>query len=250
MLKFLLVMAFALCSSWFGWLPIAQAATNQSADYVLAISWQPAFCEAKAGRPIECRGQTNDRFDAQHFSLHGLWTQGAEYCQVSPKIRDLDSQNNWAALPPLKFAKATAKQLALKMPGAVSNLDRHEWYKHGTCYSATAEEYFSEAIALLDQVNESSVRQFFLDHIDQEVNASEIREAFDQAFGAGAGSKVQIECERYANHDRQRLIYELEIGLSGRNIQPDTPIKSLIQAAQVVDRGCPRGTIDRVGIGG
>jgi ribonuclease T2 len=248
MLKFFLVVVFTLCSSWLGGCPIAQAAPP--VDYVLAINWQPAFCEAKAGRPIECRGQTDDRFDASHFSLHGLWTQGAEYCQVSPKIRDIDSQRDWAELPPLKLSKALQKQLTIKMPGVAADLDRHEWYKHGSCYSATAEEYFSEAIALLDQVNESSVRQFFIEHIDQEVSASEIRAAFDQAFGQGAGSKVQIECERYPNRDRQRLIYEVEIGISGKNIQPDTPIQSLIQAAPVVDRGCPRGAIDRVGIGG
>ena len=55
--------------------------------YVLAVSWQPAFCEGHADAP-ECASQTADRFDATHFTLHGLWPQprSLEYCGVAPAI--------------------------------------------------------------------------------------------------------------------------------------------------------------------
>ena len=47
------------------------------AQYVLAVNWQLAFCETRSRLP-ECRSQTEDRFDASHFTLHGLWPQTAQ----------------------------------------------------------------------------------------------------------------------------------------------------------------------------
>ena len=41
-------------------------------DYLLAISWQPAFCQTHQ-KKAECRTQDKERYDADHFSLHGLW---------------------------------------------------------------------------------------------------------------------------------------------------------------------------------
>ena len=53
--------------------PTKLAAALQPA-FVLAITWQPAFCEAN-GRKPECVFQTQTRFDGANFSLHGLWPQ-------------------------------------------------------------------------------------------------------------------------------------------------------------------------------
>jgi len=51
------------------------------------------------------------------------------------------------------------------MPGVESLLHRHEWYKHGTCYNPQSdrpeEEYFEESLALLKQINNSSVQDLF-----------------------------------------------------------------------------------------
>lgn len=44
-----------------------------SLGYVLAASWQPGFCKTEAGQDKpECRLLRPGRFDALHFSLHGL----------------------------------------------------------------------------------------------------------------------------------------------------------------------------------
>jgi len=43
-------------------------------QYLLALTWQPSFCENKPNRK-ECRTQTTNRYDAKHWSLHGLWPQ-------------------------------------------------------------------------------------------------------------------------------------------------------------------------------
>ncbi|MFM8445148.1 MAG: hypothetical protein ACKN9W_17645, partial [Methylococcus sp.] len=70
------------------------------ARVLLALSWQPAFCERQAAKP-ECRDQTAGRFDADHLSLHGLWPQpqGLEDCQVDARNRALDQRGNWMNLP-------------------------------------------------------------------------------------------------------------------------------------------------------
>ena len=59
--------------------------TSGGSRYILAISWQPGFCELHSAKP-ECASQTEDRFDASHFTLHGLWPQPRTvmYCYVSP----------------------------------------------------------------------------------------------------------------------------------------------------------------------
>ncbi|MBH8566395.1 ribonuclease T2 [Nostoc sp. CENA67] len=215
--------------------------------YLLALSWQPSFCETKPTKP-ECQSQTAQRFDATNLVLHGLWPQPRTniYCNVSNDIERLDKNNQWSQLPPINLSQETRNALAVKMPGFASNLHLHEWYKHGTCYSESPEEYFQEAIALLDQVNNSSVGDLFVRNIGNFLSANEIRNQFDEAFHDGAGSKVQVQCERDIDEDKNNMVVELQINLRG-NIQPDTPIETLLQAGQTVPAGCTRGEIDPAG---
>ena len=107
------------------------------AEYVLSVSWQPAFCETKRDK-AECATQTPDRFDATHFTLHGLWPQPRRnaYCDVPPEMSLADKDGDWDRLPEPKLSDATRQRLAQVMPGTQSNLERHEWIKHGTCFHA------------------------------------------------------------------------------------------------------------------
>jgi len=116
--------------------------------------------------------------------------------------------------------------------------------KHGTCYSDSPEEYFQESIALLDQVNNSSVRDLFARNISNFLSSNEIRNQFDEAFN-GAGSKVQVQCEKDIDEDRNNMVVELQVNLKG--IQPDTPIATLLQNGRTVPAGCAVGEIDPAG---
>lgn len=220
-------------------------AVNQ--DYLLALSWQPSFCETKPSKP-ECKSQTEERFDATNLVLHGLFPQPKQniYCNVSDNIIRLDKDKQWSKLPPITLSKAIRDELAVKMPGFASDLHLHEWYKHGTCYSETPDEYFQEMIALLDQVNDSSVRDLFVRNIGKSLSSNEIRNQFDVAFNNGAGSKVQVQCQRDIDEDRNNMVVELQVNLKG-NIQPDTSIKSLLQSGKTVPAGCTLGEIDPAG---
>jgi ribonuclease T2 len=239
-MKRIFLILLLLLNFMFCWISPAQAA----ADYTLAIRWQPSFCETKP-KKIECRGQTDDRFDGQNFTLHGLWPKSS-YCGVDPAIIAIDEKSYWDKLPPIELSNTTRKSLATKMPGYRSNLHLHEWYKHGTCYSSSAETYFRDAIALLDQVNASEVRQLFLDNRDRDITSSQIRDQFNQSFGAGAGKKVQVECERDINQRENKMIVDLELNLSGDISQQSLP--NSLKQSESVDPGCPIGEVDRAGM--
>lgn len=209
---------------------------------VLAVSWQPAFCQRNQ-RKEECRSQRPGRFDATNFTLHGLWPESV-YCGLSQRHRDFDQRGQWHQLPEPDLRDDTWRQLGEQMPGLVSNLHRHEWVKHGTCYSATAQEYYSESLALLGQLNGSAVQDLVEDNIGRSVTAAQIRTAFDRAFGRGAGERVSVHCSR----DGERwMIGELRLNLFG-DIAADSSLGELLLAAEPVSAGrCSRGVIDAVG---
>ncbi len=212
-----------------------------AADYVLAASWQPAFCEAHRRTP-ECRSQTAGRFDASHLALHGLWPEPRRnvYCGVSRALRSADEADRWGDLPPLDLSERTRAELEVVMPGTQSDLERHEWIKHGTCAGAPPEAYFGTALALMSQLNASPVRALLAARIGERLGASELRAAFDEGFGEAAGARVAIGCAG-------GLITELEIHLRG-TLGPSARLADLIAAAPPVDAGCGGGLVDPAGI--
>ncbi|HEV2514653.1 MAG TPA: ribonuclease [Devosia sp.] len=209
---------------------------------ILAASWQPAFCEGAAGRP-ECRQQSSTRFDANNFSLHGLWPTG-EYCEVSTKLEGLDRDGRWSALPPVELPAALQTTLDEVMPGTRSQLERHEWIKHGTCYGADPAGYYATATRLLAALNASKVRDLFADSIGRTLTRDQIREAFDDSFGRNAGQRVRIACD---DDGKRRIISEITIGLWGT--PGDAPdFGKLIRAARPTEGGCIGGIVDAVGL--
>jgi ribonuclease T2 len=220
--------------------PSSRAGSMES-QFVLAASWQPAFCELRATRP-ECRDQTADRADARRFSLHGLWPQpiGNSYCGVGERERTLSTSGRWRLLPVLDLDATTRAHLDMLMPGTRSDLQRHQWFKHGTCYGTDADTYFRHSMELLEQLNASGVRALFEENIGQRLSATRVRAAFDDAFGKGAGERVRLSCS-------EGLIDELRIGLAG--VVDDTAeLGELILAAPKRSPDCRDGWVDRAGL--
>lgn len=222
------------------------AAPAAAAEFVLAISWQPAFCETMSHVP-ECHSQHAGRFDASHFALHGLWprNRSSAYCGVARADIEADKAGRWRELPMPALPADLRARLDVAMPGTQSGLDRHEWLKHGTCIpGTTAQSYYAASLALLDAVNASPVRDLFAGRVGAEVSAEEIRAAFDTAFGAGAGERVRLACRQ---DGRRRLVVEITIGLSGA-LGPEPALAALIAAARPTKPGCPGGVVDAVGL--
>jgi ribonuclease T2 len=193
-------------------------------DYLLALSWQPAFCEGKPDK-TECQilAANPERFEAKHFVLHGLWPQPKSnvYCNVSEGDITYDKQKFWAKLPAVEkeLGPETWERLQAVMPGTQSNLHRHEWIKHGTCYPGSPEEYFVESMALLDAFNKSPVQALIASNIGKQVAIKEIDEALSD-FGSDAGEKVEVKCSN-------SLLGELWVNLKG-DITPTSFVTGLL----------------------
>lgn len=225
--------------------PPAPRPAYRGTQYILAVNWQPAFCET-APRKIECRDQSAGDFAATHFSLHGLWPQPRSnvFCNVSDADRWSAENGRWRDLPRLSLPLTVLKDLEEVMPGTRSWLDRYEWTKHGTCYGTDATEYYDDALDMMLALNTSAVADLFAGNIGRRITLSQIRAAFDQSFGPGAGERVSMACEPDGN---RTIITELTIGLTGEITGTDD-FASLIAAASPVDGGCRSGMVDPVGI--
>lgn len=218
------------------------------AGYILAISWQPGFCETRPAKP-ECVSQTAERFDASHFTLHGLWPQprGNAFCNVAPEQVALDKNKRWNALPELALETQTRDELNKVMPGTQSFLQRHEWIKHGSCYNGeSADKYYQDSLKLMRELNHdsSTIRTLFANNIGSEITATEIAQAFDATFGAGARKKIKISCKRDGN---RKLITEITIGLDGV-LDEISMSDAILAAAPANNIGCNGGVVDPVGL--
>lgn len=217
----------------------------RGAAYILAVNWQPAFCET-APRKTECRNQRPNSFETLNFSLHGLWPQprDAEYCNVSNRDRYASQDGRWRDLPPLDLTIAQRRELDMVMPGSQSGLDRHEWVKHGTCYNGSQREYIDASLHLMQALNNSQVTHLFTESIGRRIAIAQVRAAFDASFGPGAGERVAMDCEADGN---RTIITELRISLYGEITSPDD-FSKLILAGKPQTQTCRSGQVDAVGL--
>jgi ribonuclease T2 len=173
-------------------------------SYLLALSWQPGFCADHAAQS-ECKIASRDK---PRFTLHGLWPDwdvngdgkrnaGDDFCISGENNRKsviaLDG-GNWLKLPPVKLSVASGHDLERAMPGTATGLDRHEWWKHGTCSSLAADEYFATAIALLREVERSSLARLIVDHAGETVERKQVLDAFEADFGKNSARALNLDC--------------------------------------------------------
>ncbi len=211
-----------------------------SQNNILALSWHNAFCETHRYKK-ECKRRLlsilKSEYYEKHFVLHGLWPQpkNRTYCHVERKYITMDRYKRWNKMPELKLSRETKERLSRVMPGFASNLHKHEWYKHGSCYGTDAEQYYKNAIDFTDQISASKVNDFFVKHIGKRVTLKQIRDQFDSSFGTGSGKRVALQC-------RNGLITELWIHLGSGNI-----FSQMLKNGKQIHSRCQRGLVDRAG---
>jgi ribonuclease T2 len=223
-----------------------EAGKGGRTSYILAASWEPAFC-ATNRKKAECRAQKPNGFDATNFSLHGLWPMRQQYCDVADDLQQADKHSDWGDLPEVPLSAKTRSLLTKVMPGTQSGLERHEWIKHGSCTKLSADDYFAGAAGLIDELNASDVRDLFAKNVGKTLDAGAIKAAFDKSFGEGAGERVRMSCRRVGD---VRVISELTIGLSADAIETDPTgprLEALIQDAGRTKFGCDQGVVQAVG---
>ncbi|MBU1666824.1 hypothetical protein KKC13_00250 [bacterium] len=204
---------------------------------LLAISWQNAFCQTHQYKK-ECKRMTKKDFGASNFVLHGLWPQprNNQYCNVSKKEVGMDKNKQWHSLAHLDLNATVRSELSKLMPGYHSNLHKHEWVKHGTCYGTNANEYYADAMNLLTQLNDSKVQDYFEKNIGKTIELKDIQKIFNEEFGQGSGEHVTMKCN-------QGLITELWLHLGSA----EKDLKGLLFKGGKPKSSCYKGRVDAVG---
>jgi ribonuclease T2 len=203
-------------------------------SYLLALSWQPAFCETHRDKP-ECGIDDPKAYQAKNFTLHGLWPNKQEcgthygYCgEVS------GSPGGFCDYPALDLFTQTRDELGEVMPSAAegSCLQRHEWHKHGTCQTAwSQDEYYDVAIDLTRQFNRSGAAYFMSRNLGEEVSTEAFLERVDCALGDGARERFELKCNG-------GNLVDVYINLPA-DINPGEDLRALIgRAAPDFHNGC------------
>jgi len=172
--------------------------TGMADSHVLALSSQAGFCETygfEAGKP-ECLKLPKESYQARHLTLHGLWPnldscgQRYGYCGVYP-------QYNHCHYDPLALSEQTSSALKQFMPSYFygSCLERHEWNKHGSCQNLSSDEYFSLAIRLVNEADQSIFGQFLSENQGQTVKMSQLKTVIEQSFGLKNVNKINLGCK-------------------------------------------------------
>lgn len=167
-------------------------------SYVLALSWQPAFCETKRAKP-ECNVVDPQSYQAGNFTLHGLWPNKKSckknygYCG---KVKG--KSNGFCSYPALTLIDTVRDSLEQVMPSAAhdSCLQRHEWFKHGTCQTQwNMSEYYQVSIDLSRQFNQSGVADFMTSMVGKIIKETDFIGQVDSAHGEDAHQRLEIKCK-------------------------------------------------------
>ncbi len=167
-------------------------------SYVLALSWQPAFCETHRDKP-ECRIDDRKSYQARNFTLHGLWPNREACGKKYGFCGEVRSRpGDFCDYPMLSLFTAVRADVEAVMPSAAAGscLQRHEWFKHGTCQTGwSMDEYYEVAVDLTRQFNESGIAYFVARNIGATVSEADFINKVDCAHGAGAHKRLELKCK-------------------------------------------------------
>ena len=214
-----------------------------SKQNLLALSWHNAFCETHRNKK-ECKRGLRDlvkrKSSDMQFVLHGLWPQPRNniYCNVDKALVDADKNRRWRDLPCLALDEEIEDELEVVMPGFASQLHKHEWIKHGTCYGTDVNTYYKDAISLVNQVNQSALGKFFTQNIGKRITLKQVQTLADKSFGRGAGNRVSLQCKR-------GLVTELWLHLGSGSAD----LATLLKRGKKTKSRCKGGYIDKAGYG-
>jgi len=199
---------------------------GEADSHVLALSWQPAFCETKPQKP-ECKISDLQVYQAKHFTLHGLWPNKKSCDTHYAFCGDIKAQKqNFCDYPEIKLDSTSQVALAEVMPSvkAGSCLERHEWYKHGTCHaSRSMNEFFDLSVDLARQFNDSGMAYFMNRRIGQQVRTEDFLNRIAAVLGSAARERIKLNCN-------QGMLVEIQLSLIA-DLIPGTDLEKLIADA-------------------
>ncbi|MYM24918.1 ribonuclease I [Duganella sp. FT135W] len=175
---------------------------NQQDSYVLAITWQPGFCEhAKYnGKKPECDALSNGTLEAKTLSLHGLW----------PNKQECGIQYGSCSGKPFELSKDTIEKIAPWMPNFFyeRSFGAYEWNKHGKCQSLPPDEYFIKAVSAVRVVNESEVGKIVLGNTGKTIKVSDFFDRVKKRYGDKVADTITLVCVQH------KYLQEIRISLA------------------------------------
>ncbi|SHF36162.1 ribonuclease I [Modicisalibacter ilicicola DSM 19980] len=204
--------------------------------YVLALTWQPGFCETTSRPLAECRDAEVQESAEQGFVLHGLWPSLPQRLAdegITPRrwraegcfLEQPRAGGSFCrAHAPFGFSEPLAGELDEAMPGRASCLDRYQYAKHAACLELPADDYFAMAVELLETVNASAFVDFVMIHRGGELDRNALIETFEAVFGQGTGRALNLKCAGRGN----RVLTEVRIGIDARRLADFPAARSLV----------------------
>lgn len=189
---------------------------NQHDSHLLAMSWQPGFCEhfPYEGRKPECDALASRKLNIDHLTLHGLW----------PNKQSCGTRYGNCEGPPLQLEKSTIAQIAPWMPNFryESKFGEYEWKKHGTCQQLPDDEYFLSAVSAVKLVNDSAIGTYIRDNLGKTISIKRFLAHVKQAHGEQVASRVSLICSR------GRYLQEIRLALPV-NFRTTGSIEQMVQ---------------------
>ncbi|WP_158262662.1 ribonuclease T2 family protein [Photobacterium sanctipauli] len=164
---------------------------NQQDSYVLAVSWQPGFCEHanfKGNKP-ECTALDDGKIAINHLTLHGLWPNkkscGINYGYCQP-------------YKAMKLSDDTVASIAQWMPNFHFQTDfgSYQWKKHGSCQHRSDDEYFITATKLVEQADASPIGTYIKQRIGQSITVDDFKRYLTSQLGSKAAKRIQLSCAK------------------------------------------------------
>lgn len=165
---------------------------NQYDSYVLAMTWQPGFCEhpPHPDKP-ECKALDEGSLAVSHLTLHGLW----------PNKEECKNSYGNCGNTPLSLEEDTLTALAPWMPNCYfanpqCNFADYEWRKHGTCQERDDDTYFKLAIDILQRVDKSEIGKYLKDNIGDTISVEEYRKHIEESMGKDVADRLRLVCAK------------------------------------------------------
>jgi ribonuclease T2 len=179
------------------------------ANMIFSASYQKDFCKVNFQK--ECRFSKN----WDYFTIHGLW----------PK------KQNCAGIKHFRLSRDLWNELKIYMPS--NYLKKHEWMKHGRCYTYNPEIYFKDMVILIKQVNNSPIKEYFNKH--RFITKQALNRVIN-LYCPRSARKVQMICKK-------GYITELRFSING-DIENEN-LCELMRNAKDLKGGCQEGKVER-----
>lgn len=177
---------------------------NKQDSYVLAITWQPGFCEHvnyKGDKP-ECTAMNKGALPAKTLSLHGLW----------PNKKECGTQYGSCSGQTFALSKATIDQIAPWMPNFFyeRTFGAYEWNKHGKCQSLAPDDYFIKAVSAVKVVNDSEVGKIVLGNVGKSFRVGDFFARVKASYGDKVANSITLVCAQHKYLQEIRVALPLE----------------------------------------